>query len=548
MAKTVQTKIIAIATALVLALTLFSSAIMASASVNPSNKVSKDNVDFIAEKISDTEIRVSLKATKDVGIETIQGEDFKLSSNLSYAGGAFSTPKAFKDNNFNPNFGEFLLQNAATIDFSNGDTIFSFVVTTDKAIEENVDYVIDFAIVEAYYYDASGTLQDLSWRADKIHLVYREDTDIQTFNVKIIDDGRTVLDQDIEEGKTVAKPADGSKNGYTFDGWFADGENTPYDFSKPVTKPLNIVARYTKNTPSGNKVVDLNDIKITKTIKSAKHLDPEEKNFTFTFKALDGAPEIGTRNITNSDTIALGDITFPGPGVYKYEISEDKDASATDWTYDSTVYYLAITIQEDANGNLTATPIAISKQADFSGDKVGSADFENEYAPATELTVSKDVVNAEGALDKDKKFSFTITFENPGVSGDLKDKTNNKSIAFDAPYTFTLGDDEEITFALPAGTQYTLVEDGTTAYEAKADVYSGSEQGTPATAEAGKDLSVTAVALKNGNAVEVTNTYTVTPLMGVVHKYGAVLVAMLIALAAIVAIVWDRKRKLQSEE
>lgn len=537
--KLTHQKLTALMTALVLVFTLMGSSILASAEINTSkNPVTHGDMKIEATRSGD-QITWTATATKDLDIDTMGIKPITYDRNqlsyVSFDSGIFVKESAIYND---------LLALTGGNGAKAGETLFAVTYNIADGFKQDTDYTVTFTVDDAGYGDEVYSWADGS----AVSVVYREDTDIQTFNVKIIDDGRTVLDQDIEEGKTVAKPADGSKNGYTFDGWFADGENTPYDFSKPVTKPLNIVARYTKNTPSGNKVVDLNDIKITKTIKSAKHLDPEEKNFTFTFKALDGAPEIGTRNITNSDTIALGDITFPGPGVYKYEISEDKDASATDWTYDSTVYYLAITIQEDANGNLTATPIAISKQADFSGDKVGSADFENEYAPATELTVSKDVVNAEGALDKDKKFSFTITFENPGVSGDLKDKTNNKAIAYDAPYTFTLGDDEEITFALPAGTQYTLVEDGTTAYEAKADVYSGSEQGTPATAEAGKDLSVTAVALKNGNAVEVTNTYTVTPLMGVVHKYGAVLVAMLIALAAIVAIVWDRKRKLQSEE
>ena len=56
------------------------------------------------------------------------------------------------------------------------------------------------------------------------------------------DGGSTVTAQTVESGKTATKPADPTKDGYTFKGWTYKG--SPYDFSKPVAENITLYARW----------------------------------------------------------------------------------------------------------------------------------------------------------------------------------------------------------------------------------------------------------------------------------------------------------------
>jgi len=54
--------------------------------------------------------------------------------------------------------------------------------------------------------------------------------------------GSTVASQTVEDGKTATKPADPSKEGYTFLGWYLNGN--AYDFAAPVTSDITLVAQW----------------------------------------------------------------------------------------------------------------------------------------------------------------------------------------------------------------------------------------------------------------------------------------------------------------
>ena len=57
--------------------------------------------------------------------------------------------------------------------------------------------------------------------------------------------GTEVAPQQVKQGATVTKPADPTREGYTFDGWYADEALTvPYDFSQPVTATLTLYAKW----------------------------------------------------------------------------------------------------------------------------------------------------------------------------------------------------------------------------------------------------------------------------------------------------------------
>ena len=53
--------------------------------------------------------------------------------------------------------------------------------------------------------------------------------------------------EQVEDGETVEKPADPTREGYTFDGWYLNDEK--YDFNTPVRGNITLVAKWTENEP-----------------------------------------------------------------------------------------------------------------------------------------------------------------------------------------------------------------------------------------------------------------------------------------------------------
>lgn len=56
--------------------------------------------------------------------------------------------------------------------------------------------------------------------------------------------GTSVSSVVVTKDETVSEPTNPTKDGYTFDGWYLDGEK--YDFSTPVTKDITLKAQWTK--------------------------------------------------------------------------------------------------------------------------------------------------------------------------------------------------------------------------------------------------------------------------------------------------------------
>ena len=73
------------------------------------------------------------------------------------------------------------------------------------------------------------------------------ETEPTYFTVTFDSDGGTeVSPQSVESGKTATKPANPTKDGYTFTAWHK-GE-AEYDFSTPVTSNITLAAHWSKNT------------------------------------------------------------------------------------------------------------------------------------------------------------------------------------------------------------------------------------------------------------------------------------------------------------
>ena len=66
-----------------------------------------------------------------------------------------------------------------------------------------------------------------------------------TFDTK---GGSTVPVENVLNGQKATKPADPTREGYTFDGWYTEeGYTNPYDFATPVTNALTLYAKWTIN-------------------------------------------------------------------------------------------------------------------------------------------------------------------------------------------------------------------------------------------------------------------------------------------------------------
>ena len=59
--------------------------------------------------------------------------------------------------------------------------------------------------------------------------------------------GSAVDTQLVEGGATATKPADPTREGYTFDGWYLDG--APFDFTQPITGNITLTATWAKDEP-----------------------------------------------------------------------------------------------------------------------------------------------------------------------------------------------------------------------------------------------------------------------------------------------------------
>ena len=74
------------------------------------------------------------------------------------------------------------------------------------------------------------------------------------------DGGTAVEAQTVRDGMTATEPADPEKEGFTFDGWFAEGAETPFDFATPITGDLTLTAGWTEEAQTSFTLADVDGI------------------------------------------------------------------------------------------------------------------------------------------------------------------------------------------------------------------------------------------------------------------------------------------------
>lgn len=122
--------------------------------------------------------------------------------------------------------------------------------------------------------------------------------------------GSTIANKIVEKNKTVAKPADPTKTGYTFKGWYL-GE-TKYDFNTKVTKNITLKAIWEKNAVISYEIEDINGSII---------------NQARLFVIKDGIKIAGTVEVTSaSGKTATIDVPIEGKIIQKDIYKEIKNA------------------------------------------------------------------------------------------------------------------------------------------------------------------------------------------------------------------------------
>lgn len=107
---------------------------------------------------------------------------------------------------------------------------------------------------DGWYYDNSGGKAKWDFDAGTVTRAMTLKAEwVQTYTVTFeTSGGRAVDPVTVDAGSTVTKPADPTKSGYTFGGWYKDSTlQTPWDFANgTVTADTTLYAKWTANPPA----------------------------------------------------------------------------------------------------------------------------------------------------------------------------------------------------------------------------------------------------------------------------------------------------------
>lgn len=225
----------------------------------------------------------------------------------------------------------------------------------------------------------------------------------------------------------------------------------------------------------------------------------KEKTFTFTLTGEEGAPmpsdpnteqEVSTQTVTVSATESLKTFAFPaitytyddvlalreqkadgGNDYYTYTLVEKAGPANTGIVYDETVYTIRVRLEEtDGDGVINVYADVYIGDVKLNDTRYQSDDKGTLILPADTMTFTNRVEggfsvtkveegNAASAESNKKSFNFTLTLDSDQTFQMKKGADETTVSTTNKTYTFSLKDDETITFSgLLVGTKYTVEE------------------------------------------------------------------------------------------
>ncbi len=123
------------------------------------------------------------------------------------------------------------------------DALVDLVAASDVVYKVNGETVSEYKIVA----DGSARNYTVTLEATEDYVLSNEvktATTVDVHTVTFVDEKHTNVSKYVFDGQKVTADTPATVDGWTFNGWFADGAETAYDFSK-ITADISVVARWT---------------------------------------------------------------------------------------------------------------------------------------------------------------------------------------------------------------------------------------------------------------------------------------------------------------
>lgn len=123
------------------------------------------------------------------------------------------------------------------------DALVDLVAASDVVYKVNGETVSEYKIVA----DGSARNYTVTLEATEDYILSNEvktATTVDVHTVTFVDEKHTNVSKYVFDGQKVTADTPATVDGWTFNGWFADGAETAYDFSK-ITADVSVVARWT---------------------------------------------------------------------------------------------------------------------------------------------------------------------------------------------------------------------------------------------------------------------------------------------------------------
>ena len=252
-----------------------------------------------------------------------------------------------------------------TFDSDGGSVVEKQIVKRGEKVNKPTDPTRDgYIFIE---WDLGSSIYDFSAKVTRnliLKAIWKEQeggkvTYVVNFNT---DGGNSVSNQIINKDETITKPQDPVRDGYKFLGWYSN--NVLFDFNTPVTKNLELVAKWEKakdnsttgTTTTTKKTTTKKNDTTNTTTKKTTTTTTEAKKYTVTFDSNGGSKVSKPSNPTRTG--------------YKF----------SGWTLNNKAY--------DFNSKVTSNITLVAKwTAKTYTVKVSSVD---EYSPARILSVYED--------------------------------------------------------------------------------------------------------------------------------------------------------------